>query len=136
MKKSFLFVIIAAIVIVFNGCENKPQNLIVGKWYIVSYGETENDLMNNPFVESVGVKFKSDGTIWQYCINAYCLDFPIGKYKIDEKYFYRYDDLENEEIYTYSFDGDKFKISNINPKFAGNVHEYYTPNVFIFERIK
>jgi len=132
MKKSFLFVIIVAVVMIFSGCENKPKNLILGNWKMIAFGVTEDALIYGDYLEGAYIEFKSDGIVWLHCQGcAYELQ-PIGKYKIDKKYFYSYD--PDEAIFNYSFDRDKFKISNINPKFGGG--KTYIANVFIFERIK
>jgi len=141
MKKSILFSLIT-ICLIFFGCEkNNPQNLILGKWYVVSFGTTENDLCDDMYYDGVYDEFKSDGTIWRNCYACLLFEYPqypyyyIGSYKIDKEYFYRYDLFENEEIYSYSFDGDKLKISNIDPKLIEYPYRF-DANIFLYERVK
>jgi len=138
MKKSYLFVIIAAVVMIFSSCKNNnPENAIIGKWVMISAGETESSLGDGLHGKDVHFEFKSNGTIWIDCPS--CAEYKrskYGYYKIDDEYFYHRYDIDTEyEVYTYSFDGNKFKISNINPKFAGNL-TIYIVNVFVYERIK
>lgn len=142
MRKSYLLLIITVFVMIFSGCKNEPppppqqQNLLVGKWKTVAIGISEDNLSYIFDKEDEYTEFKSDGTIWSYDIESLSPYIKTGKYKIDEEYFYHYSiNGQNEEIYTYSFDGDRFKISNINPTDIG-FDLFEIANVVIFERIQ
>ncbi len=136
----FIFAMIATLFFGV-GCDKEKQakTAILGKWQIEAIGETEKDMMPyDPYkINQDYFEFLSDNTVWHYC--ATCVDekyFQAATYEIDTKYFSWYNlGCDEPTVYHYEFYGDKLKITNVSPRYAGGQFILIS-NVIVYKRVK